>query len=202
MALSIQTLRQADGPQLIIKAFKESLSDKAEGELWSHVQNYVFGGQRTRGMTMAEYLVQEGVLHEKAVKGLRTISAKSSTTPNSAPSGSRTTMTADAAPDDDEEDEDITTVFPEAFRAFLLLEKSSLSGPLRITILIQCSYQYTIRAIGNVATPCVPRSPRVTYVAWIGQRAKRSFDLSGSPGALTASEPTPFLNQSHSTGKI
>ena len=54
MALSIQTLRQADGPQLIIKAFKESLSDKAEGELSSHVQNYVFGGQRTRGMTMAE----------------------------------------------------------------------------------------------------------------------------------------------------
>ena len=48
MALSIQTLRQADGPQLIIKAFKESLSDKAEVELWGHVQNYVFSADRGR----------------------------------------------------------------------------------------------------------------------------------------------------------
>ena len=125
MALRTQTLRKADGPQLTIKAFKESLSYRAEGELWSRDQNYVFGGQRTRGMTMAEYLVQEGVLHDEVVKGLWTISAKSSTTrTKSAPSGSQATA-ADAAGNDDEDDEDITTVFPEVVRVSLRLDSTS-----------------------------------------------------------------------------
>ncbi len=100
-------------------------------------------------MTMAEYLVLEGVLQKKALTGLWTISAKSSRSrTNSAPSGIQAT-TADAAGDDDEDDEDIATVFPEVVCVSLLLEKSSLPLPRRITILIQRSYPQTIRAIGS-----------------------------------------------------
>ena len=42
MALTLPALRSADGPQKIPKAFKASLSDKAEGEIWTNVQAYVF----------------------------------------------------------------------------------------------------------------------------------------------------------------
>ena len=44
MGLTLPVLRSADGPMKIFKAFKASLSDKAEGEIWTNVQAYVFGG--------------------------------------------------------------------------------------------------------------------------------------------------------------
>ncbi len=73
MALSLETLRTANGPQKILKAFRAYLSDKAEGEIWTNVPANVFGGQRPRGCNMAEYVVQEGVLRERALKSLRTV---------------------------------------------------------------------------------------------------------------------------------
>ena len=123
MGLTLPVLRSANGPMKILKAFKASLSDKAEGEIWTNVQAYVFGGQRPRGCNMAEYVVQEGVLHERALKSLRTVK--------------RPTPDPDEAPPPD-----IDTVFPESLRAFLLLEKSSLPGNLRVPVLMQCAYVY------------------------------------------------------------
>ncbi len=49
MALSLPALRSADGPQKILKAFKASLTDKAEGEIWTNVQAFVFGAWLQHG---------------------------------------------------------------------------------------------------------------------------------------------------------
>ncbi len=130
MALTLPALRSADGPQKILKAFKASLSDKAEGEIWTNVPAYVFGGQRPRGCNMAEYVVQEGVLHERALKSLRTVKRPTPDPDNPEPPA-------------------INTVFPESLRAFLLLEKSSLPGILRVSVLIQCAYTYDMVTVGT-----------------------------------------------------
>ncbi len=47
------------------------------------------------------------------------------------------------------ETDDIESVFPEPLRAFLLLEKSSLPGSLRMSVLIQCNYVYDMVTVGT-----------------------------------------------------
>ena len=76
---------------------------------------------------MAEYIAAEGVLHERALKSLRSVKR-----PVAAAVGDRTQP----------EIEDIESAFPEPLRASLLLEKSSLPGSLRVSVLIQCNYIY------------------------------------------------------------
>ncbi len=134
MAPTMEVLREKDGPQKILTAFKESLSDKPEGELWTHVQAYVFGGQRARFASMAEYIVAEGVLHERALKSLRSV---------------KRPVAAAVGAEAPAETEDIESVFPEPLRAFLLLEKSSLPGSLRVNVLIQCNYTYDMVTVGT-----------------------------------------------------
>ena len=114
LALGMKVLRTPEGPSKIVEAFRSSLADKHEADLWSTVQEYIFGGQRPRGQDVASFVVQEGVIHEKAVKALKTIGKKSPEiiAGDEAASGATEPV--------------VVSVFPDTLRAFLLLMKASL----------------------------------------------------------------------------
>ncbi len=173
MALTVETLRGKDGPQKILAAFKASLSDKPEGEVWTHVQKYVFGGQHQRFSSMAEYIVAEGVLHERALKSLRTAKRPAAADASAAASD------ADAA-----EVAQIESVFPEPLRAFLLLEKASLPGALRVSVLIQCNYVYDMPTVSTALRSALSEAE----LRRIDKRASdETFDQSGTPlGKITS----------------
>ena len=116
MALTVETLCGRDSPQKILAGNKALFSDKPEGEVWTHVQKYVFGGQCKRFSSMTEYIVAEGVLHERASKSLRTVKWTAD--------DETSTSAADANDAVEAKETQFDSVFPEPLRALLLLEKS------------------------------------------------------------------------------
>lgn len=77
--LGMESLSAADGAAKIVAAFKASLSDKTEQEVWNHLRTYLYQTYRMRYETMPSYILREEILHQKAVKALRVLTETCST---------------------------------------------------------------------------------------------------------------------------